>query len=221
MTRDYFKKQNTDSGFTLIELLIASAVFSILLVVFLAAFIQISRLFYKGVSISSNQESSRNVVQAISDDLRFTLSPPQVNTTSTHDFTPDQGFFCIAQHRYLYAKKFHVGSGPGYGLLRQNMSNKVCMPPALDGTANGSSIVAGSNFELISDGNQLNNLNVPCSTTDQTCTVSVMIVFYGDDTDVFEGGPLGYQSPTAVCKGALTNNQFCSTAYYSTTVLQN
>jgi prepilin-type N-terminal cleavage/methylation domain-containing protein len=219
MNKSATYQSKNNSGFTIIELLIATAVFSLMLVIFLSVFIQIGRLFYKGVAISNNQESARNVVQSISDDIRFTKNQP------VGDLISNQGYFCIGQHRYLYTKYFQVGSGAGYGVQRQDLSDKNCSPPAQDGVPpDGSHPVAGSGFEMLSAGMQLNNISVDCHdpslSETQSCLIRVVVVFYGDDNSVFQGVN-GYLSPNPSCQGSLTGNQFCSVADYRTTVLQN
>jgi prepilin-type N-terminal cleavage/methylation domain-containing protein len=59
------------TGFTLIELMIATTLFAVVLIVILASFLQIGKIFYKGVSLNSVHESVRTVVDEISDDIKF------------------------------------------------------------------------------------------------------------------------------------------------------
>src|SRR6478609_5585690 len=111
--RPYKSKQ---AGFTIIELLIATTVFSVVLLVFLTAFIRISQLFYKGVNMSHTQETARTVLQDISDDIQFYKTT--INTTSL-----GQGYFCVGAHRYAFNLHQQVGApGVQYGIAKQLVS---------------------------------------------------------------------------------------------------
>src|SRR6476646_3013103 len=84
-------KYPNQKGFTIVALLVATAVFSLVLVVFLTAFLRIGQLFYKGVTMANTQEAARNVVQDISDDLQFYQQSPTVGP-------PGTTYFCIGVH---------------------------------------------------------------------------------------------------------------------------
>src|SRR5581483_325395 len=116
-----YRRPTRDSrGFTIIELLIATLVFSVVLVVILAAFVQISRLFYKGVMMSRTQEDTRNVVQSIASDLQFSQTSSNITAASA----PSSGFFCVGLHRYKYRIGYQLGSSASndYGIYRENVS---------------------------------------------------------------------------------------------------
>src|SRR5438105_2859585 len=93
---------SSSSGFTIVELLIATTVFSIVLIVFLATFLRISELFYKGVSLSNTQETARTVLQDITDDLQFSDQPPvfpcdpaKTPTCPKNAAAANADYFCI------------------------------------------------------------------------------------------------------------------------------
>ena len=205
------KLRNKQSGFTIVELLIATAVFSVVLLVFLTAFIKISQLFYKGVNMSRTQETARAVLQDISDDIQFYKTT--INTASL-----SQGYFCVGDHRYAFNLHQQVGTpGVSYGIAKQlvsggcpNLSTPVPSP------------CTGSCQELLDDGMQVNALQISC--LEGLCNIGIHMVFYGGDNSVLfspSGNSLGPNAPDAECTGALIDSQYCATATYQSTVLQS
>lgn len=93
-------RSNTE-GFTIIELLIASSVFSVVLLVALTGFIQVGRIFYKGVSDSQTQNVARQIVTDISSSLSNTSSDDAVSTLNT---SGGYRYICIGTVRYTWAK---------------------------------------------------------------------------------------------------------------------
>src|SRR5437868_3577403 len=104
-----------NQGFTIIELLVATLVFSIVLVVLLATFVGISRLFYKGVNIANLHNDTRTITQDIENDIKFVQSAPQSFADPVDPSRPwlpaGQGYFCIGLHRYTYNLEHQLGSG--------------------------------------------------------------------------------------------------------------
>jgi prepilin-type N-terminal cleavage/methylation domain-containing protein len=202
-------------GFTIIELLIATVVFSVVLLVFLAAFLQISRLFYKGVSMNNTQESARNVVQDISDDLKFSNNTPSTGP----------GYLCIGLHRYKYNLGYQLGSasGPGnYGILREDVS-VACPAPSVPGSGSKPK-------EILDNGMQLNALSVNCNSAIGRCLINIHLVFYGGASDVFTSSEhpgnttadhiAASKDPDALCTGDINSSQYCAVADYNSTVIQ-
>lgn len=195
-------------GFTIIELLIATAVFSLVLVIFLSSFIKIGDLFYKGVNMSNTQEAARNVLDNISNDIKFSKGDKR--------YVPPGGtgvgYFCVGLHRYKFMLGKQVGDpATPFGLLREDINGGSGCPNLT---------VAGSNpTELLNNRMQLNRMNLNCSTT--ICSVSILIVFYGSDKTVLvskSGNSLGPDAPDAECSGNISTSQFCATADYTSLV---
>lgn len=198
-----------EKGFTLVELLIATAVFSLVLVVFLSAFIRISQLFYKGVTMTAAQESARNVVQDIADDLQFFQQQPVAPAGAN--------YFCIGSHRYSWNLGVQVASGT-YGVAREQIPSSTC-----PSTTSQPVPVGTSNYEeLLDPGMQVNKLSLSSCTNGQ-CVISIHLVSYGSDNSVLispSGLTPAYQANDAVCSGPATSSEFCATADYQSTVLQ-
>jgi prepilin-type N-terminal cleavage/methylation domain-containing protein len=66
--------KRVEDGFTIIELLIATTVFSVVLVGALAGFLEIGKLFYKGVSTTSTQSIANEVLQDVSGQFQSAAS---------------------------------------------------------------------------------------------------------------------------------------------------
>lgn len=206
-------------GFTLIELLIATLVFAVVLIVILSAFVQISRLFYKGVNLSRTQEDSRQIVQDVADDITFAQtapSPASFNAVGNADGSSKTGYFCIGLHRYDYNVGHQLGTADNdYALKRTTI-------PASAGCNNA---VGGTNpVELLDDGMQLNNLSVDC--TGGLCRLKIHVIFFGGTPqDLFATANSSYNgnpwmAPDAHCTGNLVDSQYCATADYASAVLQ-
>jgi prepilin-type N-terminal cleavage/methylation domain-containing protein len=191
------------AGFTIIELLIATSVFSFVLMIFLASFIKIGDMFYKGVNMANTQEAARSVLDNISNDVRFSKGAP-------HYVAPDAtgvGYFCVGLHRYKFMLGKQVGDpGTPFGLLRENISGG-------GGCPSPSTLAGSSPTELLNNRMQLNRMNLSCTTS--VCSVSILIVFYGSDSSVLVPNAT---DPNATCSGGLSTSQFCATADYTSSV---
>jgi prepilin-type N-terminal cleavage/methylation domain-containing protein len=208
-------------GFTIIELLIATVVFSLVLVVVLAAFVQTSRLFYKGVNMDNTQEDTRTITQDITDDLRFAQQPPSFPPGALSPYvanasTPSsQQYFCIGEHRYDLQIGHQLGTSSllgDYGIRRVNVSSANCQPPSAADT---------NKDELLDAGMQLNTLSINCS--NGRCSINVHVVFFGGDHNLFSTNNSSFSStpwlaPDAQCTGTLQDSQFCAVADYNRTV---
>jgi len=201
------------NGFTIIELLVATLVFSIVLVVVLAAFVQISRLYYKGVSMANTQNDTRIITQDLENDIQYSSKVPSGIDVNFHKGAAI-GSFCVGQHVYEY-QLFHVlGSGAGdYALRRSDGSN--CAPSTIN------------REELLGTGMQLNAIKIDCAQY-QRCTVHVHVIYYGGASSTpdmfysptYSNSTKPWQEPDAECTGSLTDTQICAVADFDRTVLQ-
>lgn len=190
-------------GFTIIELLIATTVFSVVLLVFLSAFLRISELFYKGVNMSNTQEDARIVMQDITDDIQFSQQTPFVTAN----------YFCIGIHRYTVNYGQQVTASV-HGIYREDIQ-AGCPPPSTPGI-NG--------VELLDTGMQVNKLSVSSPCVNQRCTISMHIIFYGNDSTVLyspSGASPAASATDAECTGPANSTQYCASADYNATVLQS
>lgn len=223
------KTSSRQTGFTIIELMMATIIFSMVLVVVVAGFMQIGRIFYKGISISSTQEAARSLSAGITDDLTFARSVSLSDAASGAAYN-DNGtsFFCVGNHRYAYKVDGYKitsadvtdSSRPIEGVQRTNIPGGCPAPSDNPGTAWK---------QMLGPDMQLNVLNLKCA-YGTFCSLSVHIVFYGNDKTVFDTNSGGFdndpsspgynanQAPDAFCSGNLLSTQFCSTADIDTSV---
>ena len=107
------------SGFTIVELLIATTVFAVILLGALAGFLEIGRLFYKGVSATSTQSIANQILQDVSGEFQNAAGFTKVLPKGDKDTvggnlevlpTTDQSgsgnasyaYYCIGNTRYTY-----------------------------------------------------------------------------------------------------------------------
>ncbi len=114
-------------GFTIVELMIATVVFSLVMVICLVGMVQVSRAYYKGITISKTQEAGRFLMDEISSTIQFSGSSINPNNDGTVVAMPvnvgfpsnsfvnngvtdpsvfnDGGFgvFCAGNKKYSYA----------------------------------------------------------------------------------------------------------------------
>ena len=162
------KKHNSKrvGGFTIVELLIASAVFSTVLLVALTGFLQIGRVFYKGVSNTQTQDAARQVINDLADNLKTASSTDQVGAPTT---TPSGAYryLCVGSYRYTWGFYkntaaaapnrpifFNANTGPNYdpgstnasfGLLKNVVPGEGTCPAPCVQNGGPSSVATCSN----------------------------------------------------------------------------
>lgn len=202
--------KNNSKGFTLIEMLVATAVFSVVLMVCGIALLQISRTFYKGVTITNTQEVARLVIDEISGSVSFSagdIQPLVANSGS-------EGY-CVGNLRYSFK--------PGQMLADDNTQHAFVVdrlddlptPLLCSSSVQALDLSAGalpnnprellsprmrvSKFSIINQGNRLYSISLKLAT--------------GDD-DLLSNPTLA----TAQCSGFMSGSQFCSVVELTTVV---
>lgn len=213
-------KPRQQKGFTLIELMLAAIIFAVVLVVILASFLQIGRIYYKGVSVAGTNEAARTAVDDITNDLRSSK-----DVTLPKQFTPDPTspywYFCVGTHKYAYKITLAVHQVTSYdinvpghvdpnGLVKSDISNGC-----------DSNFQTGSHFEQLLGANmQLNRLDFNCNSLNNvdSCSLTIRVVFFGSDPSVLKPSAT---DPNASCVGSLLSTDFCSVAFFSTDTITN
>jgi prepilin-type N-terminal cleavage/methylation domain-containing protein len=202
------KDQHQSSGFTIVELLIALAVFSMVLVVVTASIIQISRVYYKGVTETNVQATARSIIDTISQSIQFsggkvTDTPTSITAGASYDF-------CINNQEYSYRPGFQLVDGAtgtnqtNHSLVSRTVS--ACSSPTgqlMSGAVTGR--------ELLGPNMRLANMTVK-NVGPNLYQVQVRVV-YGDD-DLLNNPT----TATASCKG-VAGRQFCAVSDLSTVVI--
>jgi hypothetical protein len=214
------KNPKLGAGFTIIELLIATTIFAMVLMVILASFMQVGRMFYKGVSVQNTSEATRSVADDISSEVRL-AGLPTPNTM----ISASKGYFCIGTHRYTYVLRKKVVAS-----TTVVNANNITAGMVKDITSDCRPVAAGSNpQQLLGPNMQLNRMNFSCP-SGKGCTLGIHIVFYGFDNTVFDTAQAAFKNdsvnparasgaPDAYCSGGLLSTQFCASADVSTNVV--
>jgi prepilin-type N-terminal cleavage/methylation domain-containing protein len=225
------KISKQQSGFTIIELLVATTIFSIVLVVIVASFLQVGRMFYKGVSINNTNEAARNLVDDIANDVRLSKSSLYA------DPAPDSAdsskkFFCVGQHRYTYKLNTQVRDNdinPTSGNISARTMSAGVVQDSTGGNCQDPSHLNGTNAsQVLGPDMRLNALDVAKNATGSAVRIHAHILFYGTDDNVFSSiahpadndtdHAASLSDPKAFCSGNLLSTQFCSVADIDTNI---
>jgi prepilin-type N-terminal cleavage/methylation domain-containing protein len=227
-----------NQGFTIVELLIATLIFSVILLAALAGFLQVGRLFYKGVNSTQTSETSKQVLNDVKANIRLaTVNAINPNKTGNGGYT----YHCVNGNRYTYMLDKQVNLATpnyrspitgNYGILKEYMgSDTACGVPcysysgppgaSYDNCTDPGSVPFNNPVELLSNNMRVAQFDIFQTDTTTTSNSDLwtlkLKVAYGDD-GVFEypGGP-GLPS-TIRCQAASTVQQFCAVVDNSTSV---
>jgi prepilin-type N-terminal cleavage/methylation domain-containing protein len=199
---------NASKGFTIIELLMATAVFGAILLVITTAILQISRVYYKGITQAKTQNATRNISDIIGQGIQF--SGGQVTLTNTSPTAGSSYAFCINNQQYSYTLGYQLSDSPTssqtyHGLVVRDTACTSATPAQNV----RSSTVDGR--ELLDPNMRLSNLVVQQVTTG-VYKVTVKVV-YGDD-DLVKNN----RGTNATCQNFRSGTQFCAVAELTTIV---
>lgn len=209
-------------GFTLIELLIASAVFSVILLLCAFALLQIGKIYYKGVAQSRTQEVARSIMDDVSQSIQFgggsvaQTSPEPAFGTNGPSATQN---FCVGTKNYNFVLWHQLSDNPS---STQQSKHVIVLDPNApacptgknisDVTASGLSLT-GSQRELMSPGMQLTDLKVQLvDPFKQLWQIRIKVV--SGDADLFDWS----DQHNPVCKSGLLGTQFCAVSGLTTVV---
>lgn len=192
-------KQN-QHGFTIVELMIATLIFSVVLLVVTIGIIQISRVYYKGITEANTQNVTRSVADTISQAIQFNGG---VVTNTSGNAT---GVFCVGSQQFSYRLGVKLQDAAVSG------SNYALLQSTTPGCSSSSPVPATGFKELLGPNMRLSNLAVE-QTGNNLYKITVKVV-YGDD-DLLNNP--GSTNPT--CKTG-AGSQFCSISDLTTTVVK-
>jgi len=196
------KQENREkqAGFTILELLIATAVFSVVLLLCATAILQVGQMFYKGVITNRIQDTSRKVAN----DVIGAIQNGESNLL--HQKVPIAGGFaeCLGTVRYTYLLTKSVGSPPAQSphvLWKDRITAAgtcALSPVDLSAPTSGEELL-GSNMRV----SKFEITDLPGSSYKVQVTVA-----YGSDDDVFAkpGGIVDYGH----CAARNLGGQFCA-----------
>ncbi len=197
------------TGFTLVELLIASAVFSVILLLATSAILQITRTYQKGLTQSLTQETARAVIEDISRTVQF--SGGTVTTPITANGA-SKGF-CVGDKRYSYLLYSQLTTEPAPPAGKSNNvlvvdSVSACNSGTLAQNLLSGGLTAGSK-ELLGPRMRLSLMDVSPGSTTGSWKIDLRVVS-GDDDLITQPG-----QDACVTQ---TGSQFCAVSRLSTVV---
>lgn len=216
------QKRKKSEGFTIVELMIATAIFSVLLLLCSTAIIDIGRQFYKGTIVNRTQQTARQVVEDVAQAAQFSAGSTSVQTQTSGSTT----VLCIGQIRYAFVNDKSLGSDSGQSphvLWKDHIVEGNCN--VTDGVAGALPNLSSATPSNDSDGQEMlgSNMRVPNFTilkNGNTITIN-LTVSYGQDDSVFVTNP---GSPPTVdytkCLSTRFGGQFCAVSTISTNVGQ-
>lgn len=205
------------AAFTLIELMIATAVFSVILLIASIGLIQVGKTYTKGITENQTQDVTRAIIDDISQAVQFGGSSPTSPTGSSIAGSNDM-YFCVGDKRYIYATstEFFDNIATSHGFVRDNLGS---------GCPNPGSWPAGATDLL---GQRMRVANFTLNKLGPTNLYEIKIrVVYGDDdllcSPSFAGDCSLNSTSTHLtatdltCKGK-AGSQFCAVSELSTVV---
>jgi prepilin-type N-terminal cleavage/methylation domain-containing protein len=217
---------SNDQGFTIIELMIATVAFSIVLLILTFGIIQITNVYYKGVTITTTQNVLRDIANDISQSIEFSgaqvtgqtdlTNPTQAGTTQA---------FCIGTTGYLYQLGYEVETNPGsnqayHGLVVINDDpNCPYNPSAGSYSLRTSSSIPTGGQEILDTGMRLSKLIVTENPIVSGLYNIDIQVTYGDDSFLNHPNSINGLTPTSNVSCILSvGDQFCDIAELNSAV---
>jgi len=190
------------------ELMIATMVFGVVLLFITMAILQFTRVYYKGLNQANTQDTTRTIIDNISQAIQF--NGGNVTTTPPRNYGSTASF-CVGNQQYTYVigkqmvESAPTGSQTFHSLVSRDLagcSSSSTMPPMNSAYTTGR--------ELLTPKMRLAKMEVS-SVGSNLYRVTVKVV-YGDD-DLL-------QDPTAAdtkCKSQ-AGSQFCAVSEITTVV---
>lgn len=216
------------AGFTIIELLIATAVFSVVLLVLSGAIIQIGRIYSKGVNEAQTQEATRNLIESIAQGIQMNPGQLAYGSSLTNPTDGKSQAICINDHQYSYkVAQQQQGTAASHAVVMRVIGGGCLGAKAQDlthGTVTSDSVeLLGPHMRLL----RLDVTEVPAGSGSYAITARVA---YGDN-DLLCGGAFSCSDGTTrmtddqiaatanvKCKDVRSGSQFCAVSQLSTIV---
>lgn len=218
--------RNRSAGFTILELLIATAVFSVVLLVLSGAIIQMGRIYGKGVNQAQTQEASRNLIEAIGQGIQLNPGQLAYGASLTSATDPKSRAICINDHQY----SFKVGQqqeGARHAVVMRTIAGG-CLGVRAQDLTHGT--VASDSVELLGPHMRLLRLDIVEAPVGSGTYRLTARVAYGDN-DLLCGGSVSCTDERAAltddqiaatadvrCKDIRSGSQFCAVSELSTMV---
>ena len=195
------------SGFTIVELMIATAVFSVILLVCTIALLQLGRTYYKGVTSARTQEVARVIIDDVSQAIQF--QGGQIGAAGSAN---GSNGYCVGSTLYSYILNYQLVDGAA----GSNQSNHVLIASPSGGACNSSTApydllnttgsLTGGARELMATNTRLTEFSI---TPEGSNLYRVSVTVVAGSDDLLSGGS---------CANVRVGGQFCATSSLSTVV---
>ncbi len=201
-------------GFTIVELLVATLVFSVVLLVVTIGILQVTRVYYQGVTEANTQNTARSIIDTISQAIQF--NGAAVVPTPVSPVPGTQAYFCVGSTQFIYYPGYQLTDGvvgahqTSHGLVEQPFSGSCAAPAIVNGR------------ELLGPHMRLSNIVVKSVGTN-LYQVEVRIVYGDKDLLQSKSAPANPNGDTfidAQCSGKQAGSQFCAVADLTTVVVK-
>lgn len=209
--------QSRSKGFTIMELMVATLVFSAVLLLITTGIMQITRVYYKGVTEANTQNTARNIMDIVAQAIQFSGS--SVGSTEDVEAGEDAGF-CIGNQHFTYRLGWQVenkdnpdGQQTWHALVQKTIYGSNCSGSAVLEALNSEHLSEHAR-DLVGEHMRLSDFSVTRIGTSNMYRVRVKVV-YGD-ADLLND-PTG---KSASCQNIRVGGQFCAVADLSTVVVK-
>lgn len=211
---------NKSKGFTIIELMVSTTVFAVLLLVVTFGILQISRVYYRGITEANTQDTARRVSDIVGQSIQF--SGGDISSTVGNPSPGTSYQFCLGNEQFSYTTGYQVADEPNPAL---SQTYHALVQRTLAGCSAGTApqdvrqqSVAGR--ELLDPRMRLSKLNVT-QVSPGLYRVEVRVVYGDDDLLYSPSSPdstTGATAADATCRAASEGTQFCAVSELNTIV---
>lgn len=204
-------KPTNQKGFTIMELMIATIVFGVVLLTITVAIMQFTRVYYKGITESTTQDTTRTIIDQIAQGIQF--SGGTVTTTATNPTAGGSYAFCVGNTQYSFTTGYQMEDGPTANQTYHALVSRVVAGCTAASPAQNVRSASVTGRELLAPHMRIARLQVT-NVKDNIYKVSLRVV-YGDD-DVLNNP----RAANASCKTISIGGQFCAVTDITTTVVK-
>lgn len=209
-------KRINNKGFTIVELMIASAVFSVVLLLCATAIVQVGRMFYKGTIVNRTQTTTRNTTDDISQAIQFNSGSGGFFRSGTQVFSGvTVASYCFGNVRYSFAPPAYslglaVGQLP-HILWKDRVTGSACDPVDITNAGiSGGQEMLGDDMRLV----QFDPVEIIVPPNPSGVWTVTVMVAYGATNDLFTDASFD------TCVGSSLGGQFCSVSGITTNVIK-
>lgn len=197
-------------GFTIIELMIATAVFSVVLLLCTLGLLQVGRSYFKGVTSVRTQEAARSLLDELSQNIQF-------SSGTVNSLTPNGGSigYCVGSKRYSFIPNRQLVDGtPNADQSRHVIVVDDGIPTCGAGVQAQNMLGSPVGRELLTTRMRLADFTITRLGTNELYRVSVRVVSGEADLLLDTNGDSRLDS----CKNDRAGTQFCAVSELTTTV---